>query len=76
MRLAMIQSEQEEQAAIISGGKAVTVATVNKTYNENWKTDIFGPIESGGLDRLTHWFNRTGKLQSRAENFSQPMRKA
>ena len=61
MRLAMIQNGHEEQAAIISGGKAVTVAAINKTYNENWKTDIFGLIESGGLDGLTHWFNETGK---------------
>ncbi|WP_416143635.1 hypothetical protein [Planococcus koreensis] len=61
MRLAMIQNGQAEQAAIISGGKAATVAAVNKTYNENWQTDIFGLIESGELDGLTRWFNETGK---------------
>ncbi|HSP22359.1 MAG TPA: fumarylacetoacetate hydrolase family protein, partial [Planococcus sp. (in: firmicutes)] len=51
----------EEQAAIISGGKAVTVAAINKTYHENWQTDILGLIESGGLEGLTKWFNETGK---------------
>lgn len=61
MRLAMIQNGQAEQAAIISGGKAVTIAAVNKTYNKNWETNIFGLIESGELDRLTRWFNETGK---------------
>jgi len=61
MRLATVKIGQEEQAAIISGGKAVTVATVNKTYNENWETNIFGLIESGQLEGLTNWFNETGK---------------
>ncbi|MBB5180270.1 2-keto-4-pentenoate hydratase/2-oxohepta-3-ene-1,7-dioic acid hydratase in catechol pathway [Planomicrobium koreense] len=61
MRLAMIQNGQAEQAAIISGGKAAAVAAVNKTYNENWQTNIFGLIESGELDGLTRWFNETGK---------------
>lgn len=60
MRLAMVQIEQEEQAAIINGGKAVTIADINKTLNENWETSIFGLIESNQLKELTNWFNESG----------------
>lgn len=61
MRLATVKRDQEEQAAIIHGDKAVMVAAVNEAYQEHWKTDIFSLIESGQLDELTLWFNDAGR---------------
>lgn len=61
MRLATIRTEQEEHAAIISNGQAVSIAAVNETYNQQWETSIFELIASGKLDGLTDWYNETGK---------------
>jgi 2-keto-4-pentenoate hydratase/2-oxohepta-3-ene-1,7-dioic acid hydratase in catechol pathway len=61
MRLATVKNSSEEQAAIITDGRAATLAEVNKTCGENWATGIFELIETGQLEALKDWFNETGK---------------
>lgn len=61
MRLAMIETEQKEEAVIIVEEKAVSIAEINQVYNLNWKTNIFELIQSGQLNDLTNWYKEVGK---------------
>lgn len=61
MKLAALDYEGEEQAAIACSSGYVLIGTINRLGSpEIWSTDVFELVTSGQLERLTQWYNEDG----------------
>lgn len=69
MRLATIRQNGREQAAIVTASSLVPLQLINERIGENWSTDMLELIQSGQLDQLRQWYNKSGdqELQSLTE---------
>jgi 2-keto-4-pentenoate hydratase/2-oxohepta-3-ene-1,7-dioic acid hydratase in catechol pathway len=60
MRLATVQRNEEETAAIITARGAITIETLNKQKNGNWATNLFELIKTGQLNDMKKWYQNGG----------------
>lgn len=65
MRLATIIEGSRETAAIVEGDCVYKLEDINKETGTNWKTDVFGILQSQQLEELNNWYSKEklGKLE-------------
>lgn len=61
MRLATINVQNEEKAAIVQDGKYYLLEEVNKSFSTEWETELFSLITTEQLERLRQWYDEKGK---------------
>ena len=62
MRLATIQFNHIEQAAIVTAQGVVTIETVNKVKGTSWHTQMYDMICEEEIPQITQWYNTGGNV--------------
>ncbi len=63
MRLATIQFNHIEQAAIVTAQGVVTIETVNKVKGTSWHTQMYDMICEEEIPQITQWYNTGGNVE-------------
>lgn len=63
MKLATIVHDGVEQGGIAVPEGYVKLAELNRGTGSDWRTDVFGLVTSGELERLTAWYNEGGRKE-------------
>ncbi|WP_028403099.1 fumarylacetoacetate hydrolase family protein [Ectobacillus panaciterrae] len=61
MRLATVQRDGRETAALIARDGVLLLEDLNQELNQEWSTNLFEIIRSGQLDRMKQWYKTEGK---------------
>ncbi|RXT02805.1 fumarylacetoacetate hydrolase family protein [Ammoniphilus sp. CFH 90114] len=61
MRLATVQTDRGEQAAVVVEDRVLLVETINAQCEKEWATDLFQIINSEDLEDMKAWYQNGGK---------------
>lgn len=65
MKLATIQFQGQEQAAVITDDSAILIETINRKLAQNWSTDLFQLLVNQELEPFKEWYSAGGNEQLR-----------
>ncbi|MDQ0429377.1 2-keto-4-pentenoate hydratase/2-oxohepta-3-ene-1,7-dioic acid hydratase in catechol pathway [Planomicrobium stackebrandtii] len=71
MRLATIKQQGQETAALVLPTGVVTFEQLNKTFNQQWTTNLLELMESDQLSALNHWFQDEFQQKTKEESFKE-----
>lgn len=66
MRIATIQREGKETAALVLEQGVVPLAELNRAFQQEWATEMFELIRLGQLDNLKAWYEKEGQQNKEA----------
>jgi 2-keto-4-pentenoate hydratase/2-oxohepta-3-ene-1,7-dioic acid hydratase (catechol pathway) len=61
MRLATVQRNGKEIAALVAHDGILPIEDLNSNLHQQWSTDLFELIHSGQLDSMRQWYHSEGK---------------